>query len=151
MAFWLFKQEPTCYSLDDLERDGETIWDGISNALALKHLRTVQPGDRVLFYHTGKDKAVVGIMEVAGEPRPDPNSANDKLVVVPVKMVRRLEKPVTLETIKSDPVFANWDLLRMSRLSVVPVTAEIWKRIEELASGNVTAVPVEKRSVGKRK
>ncbi len=151
MAFWLFKQEPTCYSLDDLERDGETIWDGISNALALKHLRTVQPGDRVLFYHTGKDKAVVGIMEVAGEPRPDPNSDNDKLVVAPVKMVRRFEKPVTLETIKSDPVFANWDLLRMSRLSVVPVTAEIWKRIEELASGNVTAVPVEKRSVGKRK
>src|SRR5262245_15619383 len=116
MAFWLFKQEPTCYSLADLERDGQTTWDGITNATALKNLRSAKKGDRVYFYHTGDEKAVVGVMEVASDPRPDP--ANEKGVVVDVKFVRRLAAPVALAAIKGDKAFANWELVRISRLSV---------------------------------
>ncbi len=151
MAFWLFKQEPTCYSYSDLERDGETVWDGVANPLALKHLRAAEPGDRVFYYHTGKEKAIVGIMEVTGTPRPDPTGDNPKAVVVPVKAVRKLAQPVKLETIKADPLFAGWELIRMSRLSVMPVGPERWERIEELAAGNAKAVAVDKRSTGKLK
>lgn len=151
MAFWLFKQEPDCYSFADLERDGETVWDGVANPLALKHLRSAQPGDQVFYYHTGKEKAIVGIMEVSGTPGPDPKGGNPKAVVVLVKAVRKLDQPVKLETIKADPLFAGWELIRMSRLSVMPVGPEQWKRIEELASGTAKLMVEEKRSVGKLK
>src|SRR5438034_11261776 len=89
MAMWLCKQEPSCYSFDDLLRDGSTIWDGVSNALARKHLRQMKPGDRVFYYHTGKEKAIVGEMVVAGEPAPDPKSKDESAVVVPVRPVRQ--------------------------------------------------------------
>lgn len=135
MAFWLFKQEPDCYSFADLERDGETLWDGVTNALALKHLRSVRPGDQVLFYHTGREKAVVGVMEIAGEPQPDPKQDNEKLVAVPVRMVKRFVKPVTLATLKADPLFAEWELIRLARLSVMPCPEEIWERITALGEG----------------
>jgi predicted RNA-binding protein with PUA-like domain len=134
MALWLFKQEPTCYSLADLERDGSTVWDGVTNALARLNLRKAKPGDRVLFYHTGKEKAVVGEMKVVGAPTTDPNSDDDKSVVVTVKFVRRLDRPVTLAEIKADKRLVKWDLVRLSRLSVVPVSPEQWKRVEELAA-----------------
>jgi predicted RNA-binding protein with PUA-like domain len=133
MALWLCKQEPTCYSFDDLLRDGQTVWDGVSNALARKHLRQMKPGDRVLFYHTGKEKAVVGEMVVAGEPRPDPK-ADEAAVAVDMKPVRKLARAVTLAEIKADKTLANWDLVRISRLSVVPVTESQWKRVETMAS-----------------
>ncbi len=132
MALWLFKQEPGCYSYSDLERDGSTLWDGVSNALARKHLRQVKPGDRVLFYHTGKDKAVIGEMKAVSEPEADPKSDDPKSVVLKVQFVRRLPKPVTLAAIKKDSLLIDWDLVRLPRLSVVPVTSEQWKRIEEL-------------------
>lgn len=135
MAFWLFKQEPDCYSLTDLERDGETLWDGVTNALALKHLRSVRPGDQVFFYHTGREKAVVGVMEIAGEPQPDPKQDNEKLVAVPVRMVKRFAKPVPLAVLKADPLFAEWELIRLARLSVMPCPAEIWERIQTLGAG----------------
>jgi predicted RNA-binding protein with PUA-like domain len=151
MAFWLFKQEPTCYSYADLERDGATVWDGVANPLALKHLRAARPGDRVFYYHTGKEKAIVGIMEVTGEPGPDPTGDNPKAVVVPVKPVRKFDRPVTLEAIKADPLFAGWELIRMGRLSVMPVGPERWARVEELASGSPKPTAPEKRSVGKLK
>src|SRR5258708_37005320 len=118
MAFWLFKQEPSCYRLADLERDGRTTWDGISNATALKNLRAVKKGDKVLFYHTGDEKSVVGVMEVASDPRPDP--ANEKGVVLDGTFVKRLESPVPLAAIKADAAFKDWELVRISRLSVVP-------------------------------
>jgi predicted RNA-binding protein with PUA-like domain len=130
---WLFKQEPGCYSYDDLERDGRTLWDGVTNALARKHLRSVKPGDRVLFYHTGKEKAVVGEMKVVAGPRTDPKSEDPHSVVVEVRAVRRWEKPVSLAQIKGDKSFAGWDLIRMPRLSVVPVSEKQWQRLEALA------------------
>jgi predicted RNA-binding protein with PUA-like domain len=133
MALWLCKQEPTCYSFDDLLRDGQTVWDGVSNALARKHLRQMKPGDRVLFYHTGKEKAIVGEMVVASEPRPDPK-VDEAAVAVDMKPVRKLARAVTLAEIKADKTLANWDLVRISRLSVVPVPASQWKRVETMAS-----------------
>lgn len=136
MALWLCKIEPDCYSFDALVRDGETLWDGVSNALARKHLRAMKPGDRVLYYHTGKEKAVVGEMVVAGEPGPDPKADNEAAVAVAMKPVRKLPRPVSLTDIKADRLLATWDLVRLPRLSVVPVTESQWKRVETLAGGN---------------
>jgi predicted RNA-binding protein with PUA-like domain len=130
MAYWLFKQEPTCYDLAALERDRTTTWDGVKNALALKHLRAVRPKDRVWFYHTGSEKAVVGEMRVVRTGPADPN--DPKAVAVEVEFVRRLPRPVTLEMVKKDPVFADWDLIRLPRLSVVPMTAAQWEQVAAL-------------------
>lgn len=129
MALWLFKNEPSCYSFADLERDGSTVWDGVTNALAQKHLRSVKPGDKVLFYHTGDDKAIVGTMTVSEGPA----QIDDKNVVVQVRILKRFKKPVTLAAIKAEPAFAEWDLVKNSRLSVMPVSAEHWKKIEAMA------------------
>lgn len=133
MALWLFKQEPDCYSFDNLERDKSTLWDGVTNNLARQNLRKVQKGDRILFYHTGKEKAIVGVMKAESGPLPDPSSDDAKSVVVKVKPVKRFRQPVTLLHIKSEPKFSNWDLVRNSRLSVMPVSEELWQRIEELS------------------
>jgi predicted RNA-binding protein with PUA-like domain len=135
MAMWLCKQEPTCYSYDDLVRDGSTVWDGVNNPLARKHLRQMKPGDRVFFYHTGKEKAVVGEMVVSGQPMPDPKGKDEAAVVVRVRPVRKLEMPVTLAQIKADKLLAKWDLVRLPRLSVVPVAEVEWRRVEQLAEG----------------
>jgi len=131
MARWLFKEEPEHYNFQTLQRDGKVVWEGVSNALARQHLRRVRQGDRVLFYHTGKEKAVVGEMQVLTDPYPDP--ADDKGVVVEVAPVRALARPVPLKEIKADPLLAGWELVRLPRLSVMPVTDEQWKRVEELA------------------
>lgn len=136
MPFWLFKQEPDCYSYDDLERDGETVWDGVTNAAAQKHLRSTGTGDKVLFYHTGEEKAIVGVARVIGNPVP--TEENPKHVVVTIGPVKKLPRPVTLAEIKADPDFAEWELVRISRLSVMPVTAAIWKKIELMAKKKVT-------------
>jgi predicted RNA-binding protein with PUA-like domain len=130
MALWLFKQEPSCYGLADLERDGTTVWDGVSNALALKNLRSTKPKDRVMFYHTGKEKAIVGEMRVVGQPHAPAD--DPKLVVVDVEFVRKFSRPVTLAEIKADKFLADWELVRLPRLSVMPVSAEQWQRVEEL-------------------
>jgi predicted RNA-binding protein with PUA-like domain len=130
---WLFKEEPEHYNFADLERDGETWWDGVSNNLARRNLRQIQPGDRVLYYHTGKERAIVGEMVVVDGPKADPESTDPKAVVVKVKAARRWLRPVTLEQIKKDPALAAWDLVRLPRLSVVPVSSEQWRRLEELA------------------
>lgn len=133
MALWLFKQEPSCYSWTDLQRDGSTTWDGVANAVAQKHLRSVKKGDRVLFYHTGNDKAVVGIMQVDADPMPDPSDPAGKQVAVTVKPLRQLKHAVTLAAIKADEAFASWELVRISRLSVMPVPEELWKKIEAMS------------------
>ncbi len=133
MAYWLFKEEPTHYSFADLEQEGTTLWDGVTNNLARQNLRQVRRGDRVLYYHTGKEKAVVGEMRVLSDPRPDPNSKDPKAVVVEVEAVRRLLYPVPLACIKEDALLADWDLVRLPRLSVMPVSAEQWGRLEELS------------------
>jgi len=133
MPLWLFKQEPSCYSFADLERDGSTLWDGVANPQALKNLRACQPGDRAFFYHTGDEKAIVGVMEITGEPIPD--AEGGKGVAVPVKAVRQLAVPVTLAQIKADERFADWELVKQSRLSVMPCSAARWKMIEKMSSG----------------
>ena len=133
MAYWLFKEEPDHYSLEDLIRDKRAVWDGVENNLALKHLRSVKKGDHVLYYHTGKEKAVVGVMEVVKGPYPDPASNEPRLVVVDVKPVRRLNRPVSLSEIKSNPRFADFALVRISRLSVMPVTDQQWAEIGQLS------------------
>jgi predicted RNA-binding protein with PUA-like domain len=145
MARWLFKQEPDCYSYDQLVADNRTTWDGISNALALKHLRNVQVGDEVYYYHTGKEKAIVGIMQIVSAPQPSPE--DEKSVVVDVKPVRKLAKPVTLAMIKADDAFADWELVKQSRLSVMPVSDAIWQLILKLAEGDepIKAIPMGKR------
>jgi len=128
MALWLFKEEPAAYSYADLERDGKATWDGVTNNLALKHLRQVRRGDRVLFYSTGKEKAVVGEMRVSADPRQE----DGKLVVVEVEPVRKLARPVPLSEIKQDAELSGWELVRLPRLSVLPVSESQWRRIEEL-------------------
>jgi predicted RNA-binding protein with PUA-like domain len=135
VANWLFKEEPETYSFADLQRDGSTTWSGVSNPLAQKHLRSVKAGDRVLFYATGKLKAVVGVMEVTSDPTPDPADASGKRVVVTVKPVKPLATPVTLAAIKADKTFAAWELVKQARLSVMPVPDELWTRIEKMGNG----------------
>lgn len=130
---WLFKEEPNHYSYADLERDGKTVWDGVSNNLARQHLRRIKAGDRVLYYHTGKEKAIVGEMRVTVGPEQDRGADDPKAVVVTVAPVKRWTKSVTLEQIKKDPRFAQWELVRMARLSVMPVSAEQWQWLAELA------------------
>jgi predicted RNA-binding protein with PUA-like domain len=133
MAFWLFKEEPDTYGFADLEKDGTTTWSGVTNALAQKHLRSIKKGDRVFFYHTGDEKAVVGVMEVTADPMPDPDDPAGKRVVVAVKPVKRLKNPVTLAVIKADKAFAEWELVRIARLSVMPVPAELWAKVEQMS------------------
>lgn len=134
MARWLFKQEPSCYSYDDLERDGMTVWDGVANALALQNLRKAQAGEQVFFYHTGKEKAIVGVMEIIKDASALQTSAAPKSAMVSVKPIKRLARPVTLALIKGDQTLSDWDLVRLPRLSVLPVSAAQWKKIEDLAT-----------------
>lgn len=130
---WLVKEEPSNYSFASLQRDGRTTWSGVRNPLAQKHLRSMTKGDRVFFYHTGSEKAVVGIARVATAPAPDKGDKDGKLWAVEIEPVEPLPAPVTLSTIKTDPFFADFLLVRMGRLSVMPVTDAQWDRIAGMA------------------
>ncbi len=130
---WLVKEEPSHYSFATLVRDGRTSWSGVRNPLAQKHLKSMKKGDRVLFYHTGDEKAVVGIAEVLGEPYPDPADAAGKLFAVDIGPVKALKTPVTLAAVKADPRFATFPLVRMPRLSVMPVPNDIWGALLDMA------------------
>ena len=131
--FWLLKSEPDNYAYADLERDGATIWDGVSNNAALLHLRAMQPGDQALIYHTGDERQAVGVAEITSAPYADPRLGDPKLVVVDVRPLRRLAQPVTLAQVKAEPFFADFALVRQGRLSVVPVSPEQWARLLALA------------------
>jgi predicted RNA-binding protein with PUA-like domain len=135
MAYWLLKSEPQDYSYADLARDGRGVWDGVKNPLALKYLRTMQPKDSLFIYHTGKERQIVGVAQVITLPYPDPKQNDPKLVVVDIVPVRSLPQPVTLQQIKQDAHFTNFELIRLPRLSVVPVSVEHWQRILDLAGG----------------
>jgi predicted RNA-binding protein with PUA-like domain len=126
---YLFKEEPTHYSYDDLVRDGKTSWTGVRNPLAQKHLRGVRKGDRILYYHTGNEKAIVGIARATADAYPDPSDSAGKLYAVDVAPVKKLKSPVTLAENKADSFFADFPLVRMPRLSVMPVSDEQWDRI----------------------
>lgn len=130
---WLMKSDPQTYSFADLERDGQTRWDGVANNLALKHLRSAHQGDAVLVYETGEVKAVVGLAEVAGEPYADPKLNDPRLAVVDLKAGSRLARPVTLGEIKQQAALRDFYLVRMPRLSVMPVTDAQWDLILNLA------------------
>ena len=131
MAYWLMKSESGTYSWDDLVRDGGTDWDGVRNNAARLHLRAMKPGDEAFFYHSGDQRAVVGIMRIAGPGQPDGDDGS--WVKVPVEPVRALN-PVTLAAIKAEPALAKMELIRQSRLSVAPVRAEEWAKVLEMAN-----------------
>jgi predicted RNA-binding protein with PUA-like domain len=133
MAQWLVKEEPEHYSFDALQREGRTTWAGVKNPLAQKHLRGICKGDRIFYYHTGKEKAVVATAKAASDAYADPQDKTGKLSVVDVVPDRKLARPVTLAEIKADAAFASFPLVRMSRLSVMPVTDAEWKRIEVMS------------------
>jgi len=136
VARWLLKTEPGDYAWTDLVRDRRTVWDGVANNAALKHMRSVRAGDRALIYHTGDERAAVGIAEVVSDPYPDPTAGDPRLVVFDVKPLEALPRPVTLAEVKADPAFAGFELARQPRLSVMPVAEVHWRRIVELAESS---------------
>ncbi|HZP41547.1 MAG TPA: EVE domain-containing protein [Candidatus Binatia bacterium] len=130
---WLVKTEPGAYAFAQLERDGRTVWDGVKNALALKHLAAFAKGDQVLVYHTGDEKAAVGIARVVRGPYPDPKQKDPRLVVVDLEAVAALPHPVPLAAMRANRKLAGFDLLRLPRLSVMPVSAAHWAEITRMA------------------
>ena len=132
MSAWLVKTEPKEYSYADLERDGTAEWDGVTNALAQRHLRAMRPGDACVVYHSGGERAAVGVARVAREPYPDPTDAAGKRVWVDLRAERPLARSVALAELKADPAFAESPLVRMSRLSVMPLEPEQLAVVERL-------------------
>jgi len=131
--YWLCKQEPSTYNIDKLEKEKKTTWDGVHNNLALKHIREMKKGNLAFFYHSGDEKQITGIMEIASGPYPNPKEKDPRFAVVDVKFKKRLERPVTLGEIKADKKFKDWELLRISRLSVMPVPSQIWNEIIKIS------------------
>lgn len=130
---WLLKTEPGEYSFEDLVKEGKTVWDGVTNPLALRYLRSVRKGDELLIYHTGNVRAAVGLAKAASEPYADPQRQEPKIVVVDVVPVRKLKSPVTLDVVKADQRFRDFELVRLPRLSVMPVPGPLWTALLELA------------------
>jgi predicted RNA-binding protein with PUA-like domain len=129
MNRWLLKTEPSTYAWADLVRERRATWDGVANPSALGHLRAMRKGDEAFVYHTGDEKAIMGIARVASDPYADPKLADPKRVVVDLEPVRALKHPVTLASVKADKRFADFALVRISRLSVMPVTSSQWEAL----------------------
>ena len=138
MPRWLVKEEPTHYAYADLERDGSTVWNGVHNALALRHLRAMRPGDEVFYYHSGDVRAVVGVARVASEPKPDPQDDRGSWMVT-IEPDRPLRREIPLAELRADAALATFDLVRIGRLSVMPVSDEQWRRILAREGGAVPA------------
>jgi predicted RNA-binding protein with PUA-like domain len=130
---WLVKEEPENYAYSRLEQDGRTSWAGVRNPLAQKHLRAIRRGDRIFYYHTGKEKAVVAVARALTDAYADPDDKTGTLFVVDVAPDKKLKRPVTLAEVKADPLFASCPLVRMPRLSVMPMTDTEWARVEALS------------------
>jgi predicted RNA-binding protein with PUA-like domain len=130
---WLFKTEPSVYSFQQLEKDKKTIWDGVKNNLALKNLKDIKKGDPILIYHTGEEKAAVGVARALSGAYPDPGSKDPKLLVVDIEAVKPLRRPVTLAEVKANQKLANFDLVRLSRLSIMKVSDDQWEILEGMA------------------
>src|SRR5690554_2201942 len=133
MAFWLLKTEPRVYSYDDLVRAGRDMWDGVRNHQAQKNLRLTQPGDQVFVYHTGSERAIIGMGEVVSEPYPDPTDPSSRFAAFDIVPTARLPRPLSLAELKHWPKLAEWELIRLPRLSVVPVPEPIWHHLLQLA------------------
>jgi predicted RNA-binding protein with PUA-like domain len=131
---WLFKEEPSSYSFDAFRKDGSTVWAGVRNPLAQKHLRAVKKGDRIFYYHTGNEKSVIGVARATSDAYPDPKDKTGKAVVVDIAPERPLARPVTLAEIKASKAFASFALTRLPRLSVMPVSDAEWKEIEKMGN-----------------
>jgi len=134
--YWLAKQEPSGprgYNLSILQKEKTTVWDGVHNNLALKHMRNMKKGDQIIYYHTGDERQAIGIMSVITNPHPNPEEDNDRFVVVNVKFKEKFRKPVSLEQMKKEKSFKNWELLRIARLSVMPVPKSIWDKIIKMS------------------
>jgi predicted RNA-binding protein with PUA-like domain len=132
--YWIVKTDADTYPFDQFERERRAVWDGVTNALALKHIRAMAPGDQVLVYHSGDDKALVGLARVTSAPYPDPKRQDPKLAVVDLEVGRRLSRPVPLAEVKADRTFADLGLVRQPRLSVMPVPSAQWQRLLALGS-----------------
>ena len=130
---WLFKTEPSVYSYQQLVKDKKTIWDGVGNNLALKHLKDIKKGEQIFIYHTGDEKAAVGVAKALGGAYPDPSKGNPRLLVVDIEPVRALPRPVTLAEVKAHPKLKNFDLVKNSRLSIMKLTDEQWEIMEGMA------------------
>lgn len=137
MAKWLLKTEPSDYSWSDLETDGSTVWDGVGNNLALKHMRNVEKGDEAFIYHTGNERSIVGIARITSDPYPDPQQDEERIVVFDIELGDQLSDPVTLASVKADDFFDDFALTRNPRLSVMPVTETQWKRLVKMGGGTV--------------
>ena len=134
--YWLAKQEPNGprgYNILQLQKDKKTVWDGVHNNLALKHIRNMKNGDLVFFYHTGEERQIVGIMSVISDPYTNPEEYNERFVVVDVKFKKLFKTPVTLDEMKEQKKFKSWELIRISRLSVMPVPVTIWNSILKIS------------------
>jgi predicted RNA-binding protein with PUA-like domain len=131
--YWILKTDADTYPFDQFARERRAVWDGVTNALALKHIRSMARGDHAFIYHSGDEKALVGLARIVSDPYPDPNGDDPKLAVVDVEAGERLARPVPLAAIKADPAFAELGLVRMSRLSVIPVPPAQWKRLLGMA------------------
>jgi predicted RNA-binding protein with PUA-like domain len=128
---WLVKEEPDNYSYARFQEEGRTVWAGVKNPVAQRNLRAMKQGEQVFFYHTGKEKAIIGTATVAVAAYPDPKNPN--LVVVELAVGKPLKRPVTLAEVKADKRFATMPLVRIARLSVQPVTDEEWDLIEAIS------------------
>jgi predicted RNA-binding protein with PUA-like domain len=132
---WLFKTEPSVYSFQQLQKDKKTMWDGVANNLALKHLKDIKKGEEIFIYHTGDEKAAVGIAMALGGAYANPEEDDPKLLVVDIEVGKPLPKPVTLAEVKAHPKLKNFDLVRNSRLSIMKVTDEQWEIMQGMAKG----------------
>ena len=130
---WLFKEEPSNYSFEQFTKDGSTVWSGVKNPLAQKHLRSVKKGDRVFYYHTGAERSIVGIAQAAADAYPDPKDKTGKAFVVDLVPAAALGRPVSLAEIKASKAFTTFPLTRLPRLSVMPVSDAEWKEIERMS------------------
>ena len=135
MNYWLVKQEPTAYSWDDFVKDGKTAWTGVRNFQARNNLRSMKAGDRVLFYHSVTDKAIIGEAEVVRESFTDPTATEGNWIAVELKPIKTLRRRVSLEEIKADKKLGQLALVRSPRLSVMPVTADEYRAILALSKG----------------
>jgi len=135
MASWLFKSDADVYSWNDLLKDKKTTWDGVANNLALKHLRSIKKDDEIFIYHSGDEKSIVGIAKAVSNPYPDPSQKNSRLTVIDIAPQETLKKPVALQIIKQNKKLSSWELVRMPRLSVMPVNDAVRREVIRLAGG----------------
>lgn len=136
MAYWLLKTEPESFSYADLMKLGRDRWNGVRNFTALKHMKEMKPGDLCFIYHTGKAKAIMGVAAIVSLPYVDPAEADERFIVVDIEPRYLLQRPVTLKEIKSSTTFKDWELVRQSRLSVMPVTKQHWQLVHALSGTN---------------